>query len=174
MFAALFWTNCSLLSSSSDMIAGWSHGHRSMTKRSLNNQQLGDANRQMIERSPTGVRTASRRCPFGRHSRKFPTVALGPPFADRQAAARRPTDEWIVVTLADHPANFNCELKCSGRRRMSKGWALQECLFGWPPPDFCRIWCKTRRTVIGRSIFLYCDIGYNQIVVQVMIQNLWG
>ena len=51
---------------------------------------------------------------------------------------------------------------------MTWGWALQECLFGRPPPDFCRIWCKTRHTVIGRSIFLYCDIGFR---VQCLIHS---
>ena len=141
------------------MTAGWSHGHRSMTVRSRYNQQFEGENRQMIERSPTGGRAASRRWPFGRHNRYFPTVALGSPCGDRQAAARWQNDEWIVGTSADHPANFNCELKCHGRRRMSPGWALQECLLGQPPPDFCRIWCKTRRTVIRRSIFLYCDVA---------------
>ena len=91
------------------------------------------------------------------------TKIPGPPCADRQAAARRPTDEWIFVTSADDLANFNCELKCSGHRPMTWGWALQECLFGRPPHDFCRIWCKTRRTVIGRSIFLYCDVDLSNI-----------
>ena len=143
------------------MTGGWSHGHRSMTVRSRYNQQFEGKNRQMIERSPAGDRAASWRWLFGRHNRDFPTVALGSPCGDRQAAARWPNDEWIVGTSADHPANFNCELKYSSRRRMSPGWALQECLFGRPPPDFCRIWCKTRRTVIRRSIFLYCDVAIN-------------
>ena len=142
------------------MTAGWSHGHRSMTVRSRYNHQFESENRQMIERSPAGDHAASRRWPFGRHNREFPTVALGSPCGDRQAAARWPNDEWIIGTSADHPANFNCELKCSGRRRMSPGWALQECLFGRPPPDFCRIWCKTRRPVIRRSIFIYCDVAF--------------
>ena len=148
------------------MIVGWSHGHRSMTKRSHNNQQLGDANRQMIERSPTGVRTASRRCPFGRHNK----IPDGGPWAAVRwpPGGRQETYEWIFVTSADHPANFNCELKCSGHRLMTWGWALQECLFGRPPPDFCRIWCKTHRTVIGRSIFHYCDVGIMSWVTKVL------
>ena len=147
------------------MTGGWSHGHRSMTVRSRYNHQFEGENRQMIERSPAGDRAASRRWPFGRHNREFPTVALGSPCGDRQAAARWPNDEWIVGTLADYPANFNCELKCSGRRRMSPGWALQECLFGRPQPDFCRIWCKTRRTVIWWLIFLCCDVAIRRPLV---------
>ena len=91
---------------------------------------------------------------------KFWTVAHGPPCSDRQAAGRRPTDEWIFVTSADHPAKFNCELKWLGHRRISKGWALQECLFRRRPPDFCRIWCKTRPAAIRQSIFLYWDVGF--------------
>ena len=143
------------------MTGGWSHGHRSMTVRSRYNQQFEGENRQMIERSPSGDRAASRRWPFGRHNRYFPTVALGSPCGDRQAAARRLNDEWIVGTSADHPANFNCELKSSGCRRMSAGWALQECLFGRPPPDFCWIRAPDHRTVIRRSILPYCDVAFN-------------
>ena len=96
---------------------------------------------------------------------KFWTVAHGLPCSDQQAAGRRLTDEWIFVTSADHPAKFNCELKWLGHCRMSKGWALQECLFGRRQPDFCRIWCKTRRAAIRRSIFLYWDVGLNHIVI---------
>ena len=88
------------------MTGGWSHGHRSMTVRSRYNQQFEGENRPMIGRSPSGDRAASRRWPFGRHNRDFPTVALGSPCGDRQAAARRLNDEWIVGTSADHPANF--------------------------------------------------------------------
>ena len=120
-------------------------------------------NRQMIERSPSGDRAAPRRRPFGRHNRDFPTVALGSPCGDRQAAARRLNDEWIVGTSADHPANFNCELKSNGRRRMSAGWALQECLFGRPPPDFCRIRALDHRIVIRRSILPYCDVAITSV-----------
>ena len=62
-----------------------------------------------------------------------PPVSFFPPITpqiptDRRAeagrrlgSAPRDADELICVTLADHPAKFNCELKCSGRRRMSKG-----------------------------------------------------
>ena len=81
------------------------------------------------------------------------------PLGRRALTARWPNDEWIIGTSADHPANFNCELKCSGCLWMSKGWALQECLFRRRLPDFCRIWCKTRRALIRRSILLYCDVG---------------
>ena len=28
---------------------------------------------------------------------------------------------------------------------------------------FCRIWCKTRRTVIRRSILLHCDVGFSEL-----------
>ena len=152
------------------MTAGWSHGHRSMTVRSRYNQQFEGENRQMIERSPTGGRAASRQWPFGWHNRYFPTVALGSPCGDRQAAARWQNDEWIIGTSADHPVNFDCELKCHGCRRMSPGWALQECLLGRPPPDCCRIWCKTRRTVIQRSILLYCDVAIKDIDLSI---NAW-
>ena len=135
----------------------------------------------MIQRSPTGIRPTSRRWPgipavTGRPSGdrvvyvwlaelKFRTVAHGPPCRDRQAADRRPTDEWIFVTSADHQAKFNWELKWLGHRPMSKGWALQECLFRWRPPDFCRIWCKTRCAAIRWSIFLYWDGGLRQDVL---------
>ena len=124
--------------------------------------------RQITPGSPSGVPTANGGCPCGRlwvffcqlHP-KFPPVAERWPAGDRAAPRGAPADELICVTSADHLANFNCELKCSGHRPMTWGWALQECLFGRPPPDFCRIWCKTRRTVIGRSIFLYCDVGFS-------------
>ena len=120
--------------------------------------------RQITPGSPSGVPTENGRCPCGRlcvffcqlHP-KFPRVAERRTAGDWAAPHGTPADELICVTLADHPAKFNCELKRSGRRRMSKGWALQECLFGWRPPAFCRIWCKSRRAAIRRSIFLYWD-----------------
>ena len=120
--------------------------------------------RQITPGSPSGVPTENGRCPCGRlwvffrqlHP-KFPRVTERRPAGDWAAPRGTPADELICVTSADHPAKFNCELKCLGRRRMSKGWALQECLFGRRPPDFCRIWCKSRRTAIRRSIFLYWD-----------------
>ena len=120
--------------------------------------------RQITPGSPSGVPTENGGCRCGHlwvffhqlHP-KFPRVAERRPASDWAALRGTPADELICVTSADHLAKFDCELKCSGRR-MSKGWALQECLFGRRPPDFCRIWCKTRCTVIGRLIFLYCDV----------------
>ena len=130
--------------------------------------------RQITPGSPSSVPTENGGCPCGHlwcffrqlHP-QFPRVAEQRPAGDWAAPCGTPANELICVTSADHPAKFNWELKCSGRHRMSEGWALQECLFGRRPPDFCRIWCKTRRTVIGRSIFLYCDVairtgGHNQ------------
>ena len=84
---------------------------------------------------------------------KLPRVTKRRSVGDWAASRGTPADELICVTSAGHPAKFNCELKCTGRRRMSKGWALQECLFGRRPPDFCRIWWKSRRATIQRSIF---------------------
>ena len=120
------------------------------------------------------------RCPDGEQRMSvWPLVGFFPPITPQiptscRAAAgrwpggarRAPADELICVTSADHPANFNCELKCSRHRPMTVGWALQECLFGRLPPDFCRIWCKTRRTVIRRSILLYCDLGFRWVIEQ--------
>ena len=60
----------------------------------------------------------------------------------RQPAGDLPTSDF-AWTSADHPPNFNSELKCLGRHPTSKGWALQECLFGWRRPDFCWIWGKS-------------------------------
>ena len=42
------------------MIAGRSDGHRLMVQQSHNTHQLEQENRQMIQRSPTGVRPTSR------------------------------------------------------------------------------------------------------------------
>ena len=99
--------------------------------------------RQITPGSPSGVPKEISGSPFGRlwvffcqlHP-KFPRVTERRPAGDRAASHGTPADELICVTSADHPAKFNCELKCSGRRPMSKGWALQECLFGRRPPDF--------------------------------------
>ena len=129
--------------------------------------------RQITPGSPSGVLTENGGCPCGRlwvffrqlHP-KFPRVAERRPAGDWEEHRGAPADELIGVTSADHPAKFNCELKCSGRLRISKGWALQECLFWRRPPDFCRIWCKSRRAAIWRSIFLYWDgtlIGWGRV-----------
>ena len=130
--------------------------------------------RQITPGSPSGVPTENGGCPCGHlwvffrqlHP-KFPRVAerrLAGDWLAGEGWQGTPADELICVTSADHPAKFNIELKCSGRRWMSKRWALQECLFGWRPPDFCWIWCKTHRTVIGRSIFHYCDVGLRELL----------
>ena len=58
---------------------------------------------------------------FGQLHPKFPRVAEWRPAGDRAASRGTPADELICVTSADHPAKFNCKLKCSGRRPMSKG-----------------------------------------------------
>ena len=98
---------------------------------------------QITPGSPSGIPMEISWSPFGRlwvffcqlHP-KFPRVAEQRPAGDRAASHGTLADEFICMTLADHPAKFNCELKCSGRRPTSKGWALQECLFGRQPPDF--------------------------------------
>ena len=90
-------------------------------------------------RHPDGERRISVRPPVG----FFPPITPQIPTSRWAEAGRRPGDVpryagWWVNwwTSADHPPNFNCELKCSGRCLMSQGWALQECLFGRWPPDF--------------------------------------
>ena len=110
-------------------IARWSDGHP-----------------QAAVRRPAGDRAVSVRQP----EPKFRTVAHGPPCGDRQAAGGRPTDEWLCVASADHPPNFNSELKCSGRRPTSKGWGFQECLFGWRPPDLSPMGAKWGAKVTKR------------------------
>ena len=128
--------------------------------------------RQITPGSPSGVPTENNGCPCGRlwgffrqlHP-KFPRVAERKAAGDWAAPRGKQADELICVTSADHPAKFNCELKCSGRRRLSKGWALQECLFGLRPPDFCRIWCKSCRAATRRSIFLYWDGSFNILIL---------
>ena len=98
---------------------------------------------QITPGSPSGVPTENGGCLCGRlwvffcqlHP-KFPRVAERRLAGDWAASRRTPADELICVTSADHPAKFNCKLKCSGRCQMTKGWALQECLFGRRPPDF--------------------------------------
>ena len=111
------------------------------------------------------VPTENGGCPCGRlwvfflqlHP-KFPPVAERRPAGDWPVPCGTPADELICVTSADHPANFNRDLKCSRHRPMTGGWALQECLFRRPLPDFCRIWCKTGRAVAVRPILLNCDV----------------
>ena len=82
---------------------------------------------------------------------KFRMVAHGPPSGDRQMPRGRPTDEWICVTSSDHPPNFSCKFKCSGRRPTSQGWALQECLFGRSSPDFSLMGSKWGAKLAVRS-----------------------
>ena len=52
---------------------------------------------------------------------KFLPVAERRPAGDWAASRRTPADELICVTSANHPAKFNCELKCLGRRQMNEG-----------------------------------------------------
>ena len=93
---------------------------------------------QIIPGSPSGIPTENGGSPCGRlwvffcqlHP-KFPRVAERRPVGDREASCWTLANELICKTSADHQAKFNCELKCSGRW-ISKGWALQECLFGHP------------------------------------------
>ena len=108
-----------------------SSDHLAVTHWVMKIARWSDGHPQAAVRRPAGDRAVSVRQP----EPKFRTVAQRPLCGDRQAAGGRPTDEWICMASADHPPNFNCELKCSGRRRTSKGWALQECLFGQRPPD---------------------------------------
>ena len=99
--------------------------------------------RQITPGSPSGVPTENGGSLFGhlwvffrQLHLKFPWVAERRPAGDREASRRTPADELISYTSADHLPNFSCELKCSGRRPMSQGWALQECLFARWSPDF--------------------------------------
>ena len=110
-------------------IARWSNGHP-----------------QAAVRYPAGDRAVS----VWQPEPKFWMMAHGLPCGDRQAAGRRPTDEWLCVASADHPPNFNSELKCLGRHPTSKGWALQECLFGWRPPDLSQMGAKWGAKVTKR------------------------
>ena len=64
----------------------------------------------------SGVPTENGRSPWG-HLWVF-FHQLHPKFP--QVAERRPPDELICVTSADHPAKFNCELKCSGTAQWVK------------------------------------------------------
>ena len=83
---------------------------------------------QITRGSQSGVPTENGERPCGRlcvffhqlHP-KFPRVAERRPAVDWAASRGTPADELICVTLADHPVKFNCELKCSGRRWISKG-----------------------------------------------------
>ena len=84
--------------------------------------------RQITPGSPSGVPTENGGCPcchlwgfFRQLHPKFLRVAERRPAGDWAALRGTPADELICVTSADHPAKFNCELKCSGCRRMSKG-----------------------------------------------------
>ena len=138
--------------------------------------------RQITPGSPSGVPTENGGCPCGRlwvffrqlHP-KFPQVAERRPAGDWAAPCGTPADELIYVTSADHPAKFNCELKFSGRRRMSKGWALQECLFGRRPPRFFPdLMQKLPRgdptidfSLLGRQLKLYSKPKY-------MSHDIWN
>ena len=81
---------------------------------------------QITPASPSGDPTENGGSPCGRlwfffcqlHP-KFPRVAERRPAGDRAASCGTPADELICMTLADHPANFNCELNLPGRRRTS-------------------------------------------------------
>ena len=77
---------------------------------------------QITPGSPSGVPTENGGCPCSHllHP-KSPRVSELRPAGNWAAPRGTPADELICVTLADHPAKFNCELKCSGRRQMSKG-----------------------------------------------------
>ena len=84
--------------------------------------------RQITPGSPSGVPTENGGCPCGHlwvifrqlHP-KFPRVAERRPAGDLAASRGILADELICVTTADLPEKLNCELKCSGHRRMSKG-----------------------------------------------------
>ena len=166
------------VSSDDPAISQWTPaGGCAVTVRWLSMSRLPADHPWVTVRRPDGERQMSVQPPVG----FFPPIAPRIPTGHRAEAGRqlggvpRDTGRWVNlrdiglsfffffffffddVTSAYHPAKFNCELKCLGCRRMSKGWALQECLFGQRPPDFCRIWCKSRRAPIRRSIFLYWD-----------------
>ena len=42
---------------------------------------------------------------------------------------------------------------------MTAGRVPDECSISGSPQDFCRIWCKSRRAVVVRPIFLYWDVS---------------
>ena len=102
-------------------------GGRGLTVRWLSMSRLPADHPWVTVRHPDGERRMSVRPPvffFRQLHPKFPRVAERKPAGDWAASHRMPAEELICVTSADHPAKFNCELQCSGCRRMSKGWAL--------------------------------------------------
>ena len=152
------------------MIQRWSSDDPAVSQRT----PLGDfpclGCRQITPGSPSGVPTENSGSPFGRlwfffcqlHT-KFPWVAEQRPAGDRAASRGTPADELICVTSADHPAKFNCELNLPG----AAGRVPDEGYAGGSPQDFCRIWCKTRRTVAVQPIFLYWDVGFSKFEFQI-------
>ena len=123
-----------------------SSDHLAVTHWGMRIVRWSDGHPQVAVRRPAGDRAVSVQQP----EPKFRTVAHGPLCSDRQVAGWRPTDEWLCVASADHLPNFNSELKCSGRRPTSKGWALQECLFRQRPPDLSPMGTKWGAKVTKR------------------------
>ena len=152
-------------------------GGRAVTVRWLSMSRLPADHPWVTVRRPDGERRMSVRppvCFFRQLHPKFPRVTERRPAGNWAAPRRTPADELICVTSADHPAKFNCELKCSGHHRMSKGWALQVCLFGRRVPNFCRIWCKSCRAAIWRSIFLYWDGSFTSSKYPPSFSRSWS
>ena len=68
-------------------------------------------------------------------SATFRTVAPRSPLDDRTVSHGPPPDEEKWGGIADHPANFNCELNLPDHRRMSPGWVPTRRMAA----GFCRI-----------------------------------
>ena len=87
--------------------------------------------RQITPGSPSGILTENGGSPCGRlwfffcqlHP-KFPRVAERRSAGDRAASHGTLADELICETLADRPANFNCELNLPDDCRTSARWVL--------------------------------------------------
>ena len=111
--------------------------------------------RQITPGSPSGVPTENGWSPFG-HLFFF---SNNTPNSHGSLAA-----ELIWVTSADHLTKFNWELKCSGRRPMSKGWALQEAI------ESC--WQETPFQTLGQ-LASPVEAGRSRVLVQLHENEAW-
>ena len=100
-------------------------------------------------RRPDGERWMSVRPPVGFFHQlhpKFPRVAERRPACNWAECRGTPANELICVTSANHPAKFNCELKCLGRRRMSKDEHFRSACSGGGRPIFAGFDAKVTRS----------------------------